>query len=561
MNDSPRVPTVDDLRVKLCYICREEERYDSPQDPPTAWVHPCKCTLVAHESCLHHWIKTQQRDFGRSKALKCPQCGDRYETEGFNSPTLRILDSVNHILSNSGRLITVCCAGTIVLSFGAGVYFTFTTYGAFAVREFIGPDLFDILLTENPTRWPWHAWINFPLVPLTLIASRTPLVLWTTSPLVPLLFSWPSTIPVSPTNATATAAATALRLAAPARPQLWPPPPVLVCALFPSIRALYTRLRQRVMKAVVPPSPARPPQPQQPQDQPRRDQPDQQQQQQGRAAAGREAGGGPQRFGLQIREHFDLEIRAHIRVGPQVDPPAPAAAPAAAAGGGDADQAADLPAQEQQDQEQPEQPQQPEPQQPQPQEQADPPAAPMNEEDFAAAAARTIRLTTASFGRLVGGALMMPTIARVMGAALLRLSHVIPLVRAIIAPREQMPPTPMPAAAVGLLGLWNNLQRSRLFGGWRQEQEQQIVLGGGVAGALGGKVLSGLFLTTSQEWAMSDPVWWRNVLGLAVFLVVKDGLKILHLRLAKKELENRRIKNKSFSGVDLAELDLIDRRE
>jgi len=75
------------------------------------------------------------------------------------------------------------------------------------------------------------------------------------------------------------------------------------------------------------------------------------------------------------------------------------------------------------------------------------------------------------------------------------------------------------------------------------------------------KVLSGLFLTTSQEWAMSDPVWWRNVLGLAVFLVVKDGLKILHLRLAKKELENRRIKSKSFSGIDLAELDLIDRRE
>ncbi|KAH8978886.1 hypothetical protein EDB86DRAFT_3089896 [Lactarius hatsudake] len=508
MNESPHVPTVDDLRVKLCYICREEESYDSPQDPPTVWVHPCKCTLVAHESCLHHWIKTQQHDFGRSKALKCPQCGDRYETEGFNSPTLRILDTVNHILSNSGRLITVCCAGTIVLSFGAGIYFTFTTYGAFAVREFIGPDLFDVLLTENPTRWPWHAWINFPLVPLTLIASRTPLVLWTTSPLVPLLFSWPSTTPVSATNATAAAAATALRFT-PARPQLWPPPPVLVCALFPSVRALYTRLRQRVTNALVPPSPARPPQPQQ-QQQPQA-QPRQAQQQQG----GREAGGGPQRFGLQIREHFDLQIRAHIRH-------AAATRTCSSRAGGDADEQQAPP---EQDEQQAEQPQQPEPQ-PQQEQAADPPAGAMNEEDFAAAAARTIRLTTASFGRLVGGALVMPTVARVMGAALLRLSHVIPLVRAIIAPREQ---------------------RSRLFGGWRGEQErqQQIVLGG--AGALGGKVLSGLFLTTSQEWAMSDPVWWRNVLGLAVFLVVKDGLKILHLRLAKKELENRRIKSKSFS--------------
>jgi hypothetical protein len=391
-----------------------------------------------------------------------------------------------------------------------GIYFTFTTYGAFAVREFIGADLFDVLLTENPTRWPWHAWINFPLVPLTLIASRTPLVLWTTSPLVPLLFSWPST---TPANATTAAAATALRFTVPTRPQLWPPPPVLVCALFPSVRAIYTRLRSRITNALVPPPPARPPQApgQQPQDQPQPQQQQPQQQQQGRAQAGREAaaGGAPQRFGLQIREHFDLEIRAHIRVGHAHDPPAPAAA----AAGGDA---ADLPAQEQQapPQDQQQQPEQPQPeQQQQAQEQADPAAA-MNEEDFAAAAARTIRLTTASFGRLVGGALAMPTIARMMGAALLRLSYVMPLVRAIIAPREQQLPTNVPAAAaVGLLGFWNNLQRSRLFGGWngqqqQQQQQQQLVLIGGKTGALGAKVLSGLFLSTSQEWAMSDPVWY-----------------------------------------------------
>ena len=406
------------------------------------------------------------------------------------------------------------------------------------MREFIGSDLFDVLLTENPTRWPWHAWINFPLVPLTLIASRTPLVLWTTSPLVPLLFSWPSTTPVVP--ATATTAATALRLT---RPQLWPPPPVLVCALFPSVRTLYTRLRDRLTHALVPLPPARPPQVQQPQPQP-------QPQQQGRVPAGREAAAGG--FGLQrIREHFDLEIRAHIRVGPAVDPPAAAAAVGGDAAANNPGEAAGLPAQEQQappqdqQQQQPEQPEQPEPEQQQQQaaqEQADPAAAAaMNDDDLAAAAARTIRLTTASFGRLVGGALAMPTIARIMGAALLRLSHILPLVRAIIAPREQLPPNVPAAAAVGLLGFWNNLQRSRLFGGWNGQQ-QQVVLVSGKTGSLGAKVLSGLFLSTSQEWAMSDPVWyvevfvessvadlfffffrWRNVLGLAVFLVVSNN--------------------------------------
>jgi putative intracellular protease/amidase len=69
---------------------------------------------------LHHWIKTQQRDFGRSKALKCPQCSARYETEGFNSLTLRLLDITNHLMAHSGRVVTAVCAGTIVLSFGAG---------------------------------------------------------------------------------------------------------------------------------------------------------------------------------------------------------------------------------------------------------------------------------------------------------------------------------------------------------------------------------------------------------------------------------------------------------
>lgn len=46
-----------------------------------------------------------------------------------------------------------------------------------------------------------------------------------------------------------------------------------------------------------------------------------------------------------------------------------------------------------------------------------------------------------------------------------------------------------------------------------------------------------------------------------LFLKVKDGLKILHLKLAKRELEERHIKNKSFVGVDLAGLDLVERNK
>ncbi|KAI0298469.1 hypothetical protein B0F90DRAFT_1818678 [Multifurca ochricompacta] len=549
MNAQLRVPTVNDLRVKLCYICREEERYDSPPDPPPVWTHPCKCTLVAHESCLLHWIKTQQRDLGRARdALKCPQCGDSYEIEGFNPTILRILDFVNRTLSRSGRIVTACCACTIVLSFGAGIYFTCTTYGAFAVRELIGPELFRNLLTSNPTNWPWHAWVNLPLIPLTLIASRTSLVLWTTSPLVPLLFPWPSSAPV----------AHAFRLAQSQRPQLWPPPPALVCALFPVIRTLYTRLRARVTNAIVKSTIPRP----QPQNQ------EEENREQERQGLGGGAVGAAQAFEFQIHEHFDLEIRTRIRMA-AVNPPAPLPAPAPAAadaGGAAGAEVADIPEgeraqeelrapegqrqppQDQQGQQQEGQEQQPEQQQqPWVEQQQEQQVAqlPWGDEDLAAVAARTIRVTGSSLGRLVGGALAMPTISRIMGSFLLRLSHVFPLIRAIIAPRP--PRTGGGGGLLGLFGASGGVPAIRLFGAQ------------GEPTGFGARVLSGLSLITTHEWATSDPVWWRNILGLGMFIVVKDGLKILHLRLAKKELEERHIKNKSFAGVDLAGLDLIDR--
>jgi len=47
--------------------------------------------------------------------------------------------------------------------------------------------------------------------------------------------------------------------------------------------------------------------------------------------------------------------------------------------------------------------------------------------------------------------------------------------------------------------------------------------------------------------------------GLGIFIVVKDGLKIYHLWLAKRELEERHIKNKSFAGIDMTGLDLVER--
>jgi len=139
-----RVPTVKDLRVfffssyqwnflinphlkvKLCYICREEEHADARKflsslaththlsDPlaqeglPKAWTHPCNCTLIAHEQCLLTWIQTSQGTASRApNALKCPQCGTQYEMESDEPPLLKGLAGGNRLLQRMGRYFTV----------------------------------------------------------------------------------------------------------------------------------------------------------------------------------------------------------------------------------------------------------------------------------------------------------------------------------------------------------------------------------------------------------------------------------------------------------------------
>jgi hypothetical protein len=427
------------------------------------------------------------------------------------------------------------------------------------MREFLGPDMFRALLTSNPTRWPWHAWINLPLIPFSLIASRTPLVLWTTSPLVPLLFPWPSTPPIA-AAAAAAAGRGSLRLARSARsPPLWPPPPALVCALFPIVRKLYMRLRDRVFRAAVQDilgpglgrqrreqrrqellrrgiQPGR--QGQRPQGRAQQQQAQQQQQQrpQQQQQPGPLPGGPGHRFEFHVDNQLALEI-THFLLGhdaPAADAPGPAPAGPVNGAAGAEGEPPQQPAREEQ---QPPVNQEPQQQQPpqepdrqeegqqaqqgeqqqeaqQGQEQQDqapaPPPAPAAEDennDEGAVAAHAIRVTGASLGRLIGGALVMPTVARVMGELLLRISHVVPLVRLLIAPRQPSIPLPIPAP-VGLWGTWG--ARLPLLRHFMAAPPRAAVAGGdmwqGGGGGLGATLLGG-FLATSHEWAKSDPVW------------------------------------------------------
>ena len=284
---------------------------------------------------------------------------------------------------------------------------------------------------------------------------------------MPILSPWPTSPPVEPPVSYRGAALQPVYHVSP----MWPPPPALLCALFPYVRMLYEHLRTRVTRGFVHVQvPAR----RQPGQVPRQRR---QQQQQRRQVARQE---------LPRRGDHQEQLQRLRRP------------------------------QEQRDQQQQRERQQ------RPQQQEQP-----NVNDFGTAAAQALsirRVMDSSLGRLICGALVIPTIARTMGAILLHLSHVVPFVRIVIAsrppsPPPSPPPPPSPDAAVGvlggLLGLWDctrdcartafGLQVSD--GDSARNIDIGVVTGGDGSGGSGATILSGL-LTTSKEWATSDPVWY-----------------------------------------------------
>lgn len=51
---------------------------------------------------------------------------------------------------------------------------------------------------------------------------------------------------------------------------------------------------------------------------------------------------------------------------------------------------------------------------------------------------------------------------------------------------------------------------------------------------------------------------WRTTLGMLVFIFVRDAMGLLHLWYLMRERRMRRVSSRSFRGVDLATLELVD---
>jgi hypothetical protein len=115
------------------------------------------------------------------------------------------------------------------------------------------------------------------------------------------------------------------------------------------------------------------------------------------------------------------------------------------------------------------------------------------EPDAAAAAEHTIRVSGASLGRLIGGALIIPTVSNRMGALLFHLSRWSPLLRRILAvrpPLRGLPPVAPPLWRYPLTSCHQWLELSRL---------------GKIAMAV--RFAFGAVWDGTRLWAECDPVW------------------------------------------------------
>ncbi|KAL1745309.1 hypothetical protein HDZ31DRAFT_36705 [Schizophyllum fasciatum] len=462
---SDRPPTVNDLRVKLCFICREEETYDQPEDPPRAWCHPCKCTLVAHDTCLLQWIQSAD---GKQNATSCRQCGEPYRITSDNPPLLKVLSAGNSVFQLLGRSFTIVFMGGVGSTILHRVYQLLTRYGQFAFREMFGDEMYDLILTDDKSKWPITAFILLPTLPISLISARL------SSGYSPALFTPLSYWPVVPSIAARQSFISGLidqEISEPpaerfhrASLPLWPPSPVLVgLGGIPLVQRLYGRLFRRFKYWVLDVPPPAP-----------------------RAAAR----GGADDFVWRVNEGFG-EVNFRIRA---LREPA--------------EEAADAERQQQ-----------------------DPPAPALAPQDanVLAAAEERVRKGASSLGRSVGGALLAPTIARLMGRALLRVARRSRVLRAFLGIR---PPLDRKMASIMDFAPYT-------------------------AGSAHWRAVLAYLVRGAWSWSEADPVWWRNAIGFGIFVVAKDCLELLHLYLTKRELETRTVMDRDFSGIDPKELDLI----
>jgi hypothetical protein len=143
-----KIVTVRDIKNRTCWICSDGDEGDTKLEGTRRWVHPCKCSLIAHESCLLTWIRSRRASGtpDPNRQITCPQCSHVYRIVEHKPVTLQVFEAGDGVL----RSIIPVGGAAIV---GGGVLVAATAYGCTAIRLWMGERAARRLLGGN---WPWH---------------------------------------------------------------------------------------------------------------------------------------------------------------------------------------------------------------------------------------------------------------------------------------------------------------------------------------------------------------------------------------------------------------------
>ncbi|KAH7103633.1 hypothetical protein BKA62DRAFT_654726 [Auriculariales sp. MPI-PUGE-AT-0066] len=244
-----RAPTVHDLAVRYCFICTEEDT--SRARPAIGWVHPCKCTLVAHERCLLSWIDTAPPN-AREARMKCSSCGTPYHISRKSFRSLGIFRRFDQAVARvGGTWFIFSLAGVGLGIFSACASFAFS-HGYMTARLMLGNRLCAYIFPENGA-WSIAAACQLPVMPFVFCKIMHPQVRLPVELFSEISFAILPSLPPLALGQSNTLGNQFWRLV-----RQWPPHPRLIAILYPFIRIGYKRaygwMHKRFVRNAIPPN-------------------------------------------------------------------------------------------------------------------------------------------------------------------------------------------------------------------------------------------------------------------------------------------------------------------
>lgn len=159
--------------LEKCWIClsTKDEDPPCPPNPPTAWRHPCSCTLQAHELCLLDWIADQESPRSRSgrsgpaDKILCPQCRSEIKVERPVDPLVQLCRRLDRSYS---RFVLPGLAASLTGTILAGCWF----HGRAAVWLVFGSAHARSIYNRYAGRH-FQYQLSYSFIPLNLIFART----------------------------------------------------------------------------------------------------------------------------------------------------------------------------------------------------------------------------------------------------------------------------------------------------------------------------------------------------------------------------------------------------